>query len=108
MNLLFISIFWGTGGHYYSYIRHRDPSGDVRWYKFDDGDVSECRMGEDEEMKVQCFGGDYMGEVFDPMLKRPTYRRQKRWWNAYMLFYTRQDAEEEALVKSLNQLSIGK
>lgn len=95
-----------SGGHYYSYIRHRDPSGDVRWYKFDDGDVSECRMGEDEEMKVQCFGGDYMGEVFDPMLKRTTYRRQKRWWNAYMLFYTRQDAEDEALIKSVNQLSV--
>ncbi|XP_030747882.1 probable ubiquitin carboxyl-terminal hydrolase FAF-X isoform X2 [Sitophilus oryzae] len=95
-----------SGGHYYSYIRHRDPSGEVRWYKFDDGDVSECRMGEDEEMKVQCFGGEYMGEVFDPMLKRTTYRRQKRWWNAYMLFYTRLDVEEEFLVKSVNQLSL--
>lgn len=21
-------------------------------------------MDEDEEMKIQCFGGDYMGEVF--------------------------------------------
>lgn len=40
------------GGHYYSYIRHRDPAGEVRWYKFDDGDVSECRMGDDEDMKV--------------------------------------------------------
>ncbi|XP_018561344.1 probable ubiquitin carboxyl-terminal hydrolase FAF-X isoform X3 [Anoplophora glabripennis] len=95
-----------SGGHYYSYIRSRDPSGEVRWYKFDDGDVSECRMGEDEEMKIQCFGGDYMGEVFDPMLKRTTYRRQKRWWNAYMLFYTRHDVEEEAIVKALNLLTI--
>ncbi|XP_050309267.1 probable ubiquitin carboxyl-terminal hydrolase FAF-X isoform X2 [Anthonomus grandis grandis] len=95
-----------SGGHYYSYIRHRDPSGEVRWYKFDDGDVLECRMGEDEEMKIQCFGGDYMGEMFDPMLKRTTYRRQKRWWNAYMLFYTRHDVEEEQLVKSFTQLSL--
>ncbi|CAG9840067.1 unnamed protein product [Diabrotica balteata] len=95
-----------SGGHYYSYIRSRDPSGEVRWYKFDDGDVSECRMGEDEEMKVQCFGGDYMGEVFDPMLKRTTYRRQKRWWNAYMLFYTRHDVEEESALKMMNQLTI--
>lgn len=63
-------------------------------------------MGEDEEMKVQCFGGDYMGEVFDPMLKRSTYRRQKRWWNAYMLFYTRHDVEEESLAKSFSQLSL--
>ncbi|KAI4464478.1 ubiquitin carboxyl-terminal hydrolase [Holotrichia oblita] len=95
-----------SGGHYYSYIRSRNPSGEVRWYKFDDGDVSECRMGEDEEMKVQCFGGDYMGEVFDPMLKRTTYRRQKRWWNAYMLFYTREDIEEREMLKSLESLTL--
>lgn len=35
----------------------------MRWLKFDDGDVSECGMQDDEEMKIQCFGGDYMGEV---------------------------------------------
>lgn len=80
-----------SGGHYYSYILHRLADGSCKWYKFDDGDVSECKMEEDEEMKSQCFGGDYMGEVFDHMLKRMSYRRQKRWWNAYMLFYTRLD-----------------
>lgn len=65
-------------------------------------------MGEDDEMKVQCFGGDYMGEVFDPMLKRTTYRRQKRWWNAYMLFYTRHDVEENDLIKAVNEMKISK
>lgn len=65
-------------------------------------------MGDDEEMKIQCFGGDYMGEVFDPMLKRTSYRKQKRWWNAYMLFYTREDVEESALIKSLDELSLSK
>jgi hypothetical protein len=25
--------------------------------------VSECKMDDEEEMKTQCFGGDYMGEV---------------------------------------------
>lgn len=35
-----------------------------KWYKFDDGDVTECKMDDDEEMKNQCFGGEYMGEVF--------------------------------------------
>lgn len=34
-----------------------------RWVKLDDGDVSECAMHDDEEMKAQCFGGEYMGEV---------------------------------------------
>lgn len=52
-----------SGGHYYSFILHRDSSGNSRWLKFDDADVSECAMQDDEEMKAQCFGGDYMGEV---------------------------------------------
>lgn len=94
-----------------------------------------------QEMKTQCFGGEYMGEVFDHMLKRydsqgrsvhlslpacitsclsvclclhlsifcsprflytidlsslhrMSYRRQKRWWNAYILFYERLDIVE--------------
>lgn len=45
-----------------SYLRNQN--GTEQWYKFDDGEVSECKMHEDEEMKAQCFGGDYMGEVF--------------------------------------------
>lgn len=48
-------------------------------------------MHDDDELKAQCFGGDYMGEVYDNNLKRMQLRRQKRWWNAYMLFYTRTD-----------------
>ncbi|XP_024944100.1 probable ubiquitin carboxyl-terminal hydrolase FAF-X isoform X6 [Cephus cinctus] len=95
-----------SGGHYYSYILHRQNDGTAKWYKFDDGDVTECKMEEEEEMKSQCFGGDYMGEVFDHMLKRMSYRRQKRWWNAYMLFYTRLDVEENSLMKSVNELSL--
>lgn len=59
-------------------------------------------------MKSQCFGGDYLGEVFDHMLKRMSYRKQKRWWNAYMLFYTRLDVEENSLMKSVNELSLCK
>ncbi|XP_052894208.1 probable ubiquitin carboxyl-terminal hydrolase FAF [Anopheles moucheti] len=81
-----------SGGHYYSYILHKNyANGQKKWYKFDDGEVTECKMDDDEEMKTQCFGGDYMGEVYDNNLKRMQYRRQKRWWNAYMLFYTRND-----------------
>ncbi|XP_034939757.1 probable ubiquitin carboxyl-terminal hydrolase FAF-X isoform X2 [Chelonus insularis] len=95
-----------SGGHYYSYILHRQNDGSAKWYKFDDGDVIECKMEEEEEMKTQCFGGDYVGEVFDQMLKRMNFRRQKRWWNAYMLFYTRLDVEENSLMKSVNELSL--
>lgn len=86
----------------------RQNDGVAKWYKFDDGDVTECKMEEEEEMKSQCFGGDYLGEVFDHMLKRMSYRKQKRWWNAYMLFYTRLDVEENSLMKSVNELSLCK
>jgi len=85
-----------SGGHYYAYILQRcaDPANN-KWYKFDDGDVTECKMDDNEEMKNQCFGGEYMGEVFDHMLKRMQFRRQKRWWNAYILFYERLDVMEK-------------
>ncbi|XP_065107920.1 ubiquitin carboxyl-terminal hydrolase 9X isoform X6 [Paramisgurnus dabryanus] len=101
-----------SGGHYYSYIIQRNGIGGEgernRWYKFDDGDVTECKMDDDEEMKNQCFGGEYMGEVFDHMMKRMSYRRQKRWWNAYILFYERMDTldKDSELVKYITELTV--
>ena len=111
-----------SGGHYYSYIHHRRPTSSTdnsgttgKWYKFDDGDVTECKMEDDEEMKNQCFGGEYMGEVFDHVVKRMSYRRQKRWWNAYILFYTKEEVDisnqmselviSESITSSLNSHS---
>ncbi|OBS73281.1 hypothetical protein A6R68_12135, partial [Neotoma lepida] len=99
-----------SGGHYYSYIIQRN-GGDGeknRWYKFDDGDVTECKMDDDEEMKNQCFGGEYMGEVFDHMMKRMSYRRQKRWWNAYILFYERMDTidHDDELIRYISEIAI--
>ena len=93
-----------SGGHYYSYILHKTSDGTKKWYKFDDNDVSECKLDDDEEIRVQCFGGEYTGEVFDHMLKRMSCRRQKRWWNAYILFYRRLTTEENQLSKHLNEL----
>ncbi|XP_017073327.2 probable ubiquitin carboxyl-terminal hydrolase FAF isoform X4 [Drosophila eugracilis] len=96
-----------SGGHYFSYILSKNPgNGKCQWYKFDDGEVTECKMHEDEEMKAQCFGGDYMGEIYDNNLKRMQYRRQKRWWNAYMLFYTRCDQTPVQYEPSVEQLSL--
>ncbi|XP_030369464.1 probable ubiquitin carboxyl-terminal hydrolase FAF isoform X2 [Scaptodrosophila lebanonensis] len=96
-----------SGGHYFSYILSKNPAnGKCQWYKFDDGEVTECKMHEDEEMKAQCFGGDYMGEIYDNNLKRMQYRRQKRWWNAYMLFYTRCDQNPVQFDPSVEQLSL--
>ena len=48
-------------------------------------------------MKNQCFGGEYQGEVYDQMLKRQTFRKQKRWWSAYILFYHRLTPDESGL-----------
>ena len=91
-----------SGGHYYSYIRSKDE----RWYKFDDGDVSEAKMEDDEELRAQCYGGEYTSEVFDHLLKRMSYRKQKRWWNAYMLFYTRNDYQDMDLDEQMKALSL--
>lgn len=88
------------------YLFYRDCKGREQWYKFDDGEVTECKMHEDEELKAQCFGGDYMGEVYDNNLKRMQYRRQKRWWNAYMLFYTRCDQQNVVSKSTIEQLSL--
>lgn len=84
----------------------RSNNANEKWFKFDDGDVSECKIHEDDELKAQCFGGDYMGEIYDNNLKRMQFRRQKRWWNAYMLFYTRSDYNEIQFEKKGEQLSL--
>lgn len=95
-----------SGGHYYSYILYTHADGSRKWYKFDDGDVTECKLDDEEEMKIQCFGGEYMGEVFDHMLKRMSCRRQKRWWNAYILIYRRSDSGLSQLALRLNELTL--
>lgn len=46
------------------FVYYRDNGSETgRWVKLDDGDVTECAMHDDEEMKAQCFGGEYTGEV---------------------------------------------
>ncbi|VDM41159.1 unnamed protein product [Toxocara canis] len=73
-----------NGGHYYSYIRSEEEGG--RWYKFDDIDVMEWHLNK-EEMRSTWFGGDYLSEAFDNTSNRYQKKRQKRWWNAYLLIY---------------------
>uniref|UniRef100_A0A915KA51 USP domain-containing protein n=1 Tax=Romanomermis culicivorax TaxID=13658 RepID=A0A915KA51_ROMCU len=101
-----------NGGHYYSCILHSYPDGTKKWYKFDDGEVSECKLDDDEEMKTQCFGGEYSSENFDPYCRRIQKRLCKRWWNAYILFYEKLDATKDVdaamsnIVNSANSLDI--
>jgi ubiquitin carboxyl-terminal hydrolase 9/24 len=83
-----------NGGHYYSFVQHKsvetiehcrqkilfdsfisreepNVSEYAQWYKFDDTDVSDCKMDDDEEIRSQCFGGDYPAQSFDqPVMKR--------------------------------------
>ena len=53
---------------------YRDESNlndEPHWYKFDDIDVCECKMEDDEELRSQCFGGDHSPSSFDhAMIKR--------------------------------------
>ncbi|XP_064393950.1 probable ubiquitin carboxyl-terminal hydrolase FAF-X [Halichondria panicea] len=95
-----------SGGHYYSFIQVRKPPGSntPKWFKFDDGDVTEAKIEDEEEFKAQAFGGDYTGEVYDHVLKKTHYRRQKRWWSAYLLFYDRLD-QESAFDECLEKMS---
>ena len=37
-------------------------------------------------------------------MKRVSYRRQKRWWNAYLLYYTRLD---DSLTTLMSDLTLG-
>ena len=51
----------------------------------------------DDELASQCFGGD-QGEIWDN--RRNSYRRGRRWWNAYLLFY---ENMEEVSIADLSQ-----
>ncbi|XP_065840857.1 ubiquitin carboxyl-terminal hydrolase 9X-like [Oscarella lobularis] len=76
---------------------------EAKWYKFQDGEVSEAKLEDDEELKAQCFGGEVVGEKYDHVTKsrdKGTYRRQKRWWNAYLLFNERVDSPSTKAVSN--------
>ncbi|XP_065840669.1 ubiquitin carboxyl-terminal hydrolase 9X-like isoform X2 [Oscarella lobularis] len=96
-----------SGGQYYSFIKQRLGEKEAKWYKFEDGEVSEAKLEDDEELKAQCCGGEFVGETYDHVTKRMQYRRQKRWWNAYLLFYERVDSPStEAVSNDAGQLPV--
>jgi ubiquitin carboxyl-terminal hydrolase 9/24 len=59
---------------------------------------------DDEQMINQCFGGDYTGEVYDNIMKRMAYKKQKRWWNAYIILYQRLTKQEASQLKHHHHL----
>lgn len=90
-----------------SYASTSGAAHENNWFKFDDNDVSEFRM-DDDEMRAQCYGGDYTGEVFDNVMKRMAYKKQKRWWNAYILFYERIKKTENACSSTMTSTVVHK
>lgn len=44
---------------------------------------------------------------FSSLSPRSAFRRQKRWWNAYILFYERIDDTIVDLAKEMQKLSVG-
>lgn len=79
-------------------------------------------MDDDEELRSQCFGGDNPTSSFDqPIMKRylifekkilllKFLYRQRRWWNAYILFYEKipndQTTPEDNVEKHLSKLQL--
>ena len=39
------------------------------------------------------------------MMKRMSFRRQKRWWNAYILFYTNKDTIDASVVSKMSSMT---
>ena len=73
------------GGHYYSFIKDRSSkdSGEDKWYKFDDEDVT---LFDPSSIEVECFGGKVKKETKWPNGQVHTVETEQ-FANALMLFY---------------------
>lgn len=72
------------GGHYYSFIKDRNPgSGEEKWYRFDDEDVTPF---DPASIESECFGGKVKKETKWPNGQIHTVE-QEQFANALMLFY---------------------
>ncbi|KAL3990716.1 Ubiquitin carboxyl-terminal hydrolase family protein [Acanthocheilonema viteae] len=90
-----------NGGHYYSFIRSEEDGG--RWFKFDDVDVTEWHLSK-EEMQNMWFGGEYIAEGFENS-SHYQKKRQKRWWNAYLLIYEKTSTTVPSVTSSSAELT---
>ncbi|KAF9195866.1 hypothetical protein BGZ50_003127 [Haplosporangium sp. Z 11] len=100
-NLVGVLVHTGTAdsGHYYSYIKDRNPDAssrrspsaspnceDARWYHFNDSKVEEF---EASEIPAKAFGGtEFLPQESSPYMKTPP-RATTKPYSAYMLFYER-------------------
>ena len=78
------------GGHYFALIK---PDRETRWLKFDDDRVTPVT---DKEVLEDNYGGEPLNGLTSPA-QRQQVRSMKRFTNAYMLVYIRDDAIDEIL-----------
>lgn len=78
------------GGHYFALIK---PDRDTRWLKFDDDRVTPVT---DKEVLEDNYGGEALNGLTSPA-QRQQVRSMKRFTNAYMLVYIRDDSIDEIL-----------
>ena len=71
------------GGHYYSFIKDRNPGSEEKWYRFDDEDVTPF---DPALIEVECFGGKVKKETKWPNGQVHTVESEQ-YANALMLFY---------------------
>ncbi|CAB9501188.1 Ubiquitin carboxyl-terminal hydrolase puf [Seminavis robusta] len=71
------------GGHYYSFIKDRNPGSQEQWYRFDDEDVTPF---DPASIEVECFGGKVKKETKWPNGQVHTVESEQ-YANALMLFY---------------------
>lgn len=80
------------GGHYFALLK---PERDGKWYRFDDDRVTQATM---KEVLDENYGGGEPLENLGAMnLAMRQLNRHKRFTNAYMLVYVRDNAMDEVL-----------
>lgn len=77
-----------NSGHYYSFIKEKVPlQGDKqRWFEFNDSTVSPFDL---DRLEQECFGGDYIANVYDKDKDQYVKTTKTRSNNAYILVYER-------------------
>lgn len=79
------------GGHYYSFIKDRNPGSEEKWYRFDDEDVTPF---DPASIEVECFGGKVKKETKWPNGQVHTVESEQ-FANALMVFYEKVKITEQ-------------
>lgn len=79
------------GGHYYSFIKDRNPGHEEKWYRFDDEDVTPF---DPASIEVECFGGKVKKETKWPNGQVHTVESEQ-YANALMVFYEKVKITEQ-------------